>query len=100
MTEKRASFLRIAEKRTNKVLEAIRILGNCSNKTSYDYTEEDVLQMFGAIEEELSAIKAEYLQVPREPKPFVFDCKEELNTEYPEDETDNDELNSDENTEE
>ena len=83
MTEKRASFLRLAERRTNKVLEAMRILGNCSNRVSYEYTEEDVAQMFGIIEEELAVIKADYLQTFRETKTFSFSCKAELEAEYP-----------------
>ena len=34
-------FKRLASKRTNEILEKIRILGNCSNKSSYEYTEDD-----------------------------------------------------------
>ena len=34
-------FKRIAAKRTNGILEKIRILGNCSNKSSYEYAEEE-----------------------------------------------------------
>ncbi len=37
-------FKRVASKRTNEILEKIRILGNCSNKSSYEYTEEEVIK--------------------------------------------------------
>ena len=53
MKEKRERFKRIAENRTNKILEQIRLLGNCSNKHNYDYTDEDIKKIFSVIETEL-----------------------------------------------
>ena len=67
MEEKREKFTRIVEKRTNKILEQIRLLGNCSNKHNYSYTEEDVKKIFSAIESEIKAAKLKYTsQVERE----------------------------------
>lgn len=57
---KRAAFLRLAEKRTNAVLEKIRILSNCANPYAYEYEEEDLRKVFGAIEEELRLAKARF----------------------------------------
>lgn len=54
-------FLRVATKRTNDVLERIRILGNCSNKSSYEYTQEEVNKIFGAIEHTLKETKARFV---------------------------------------
>jgi hypothetical protein len=53
-------FKRIAEKRTEKILNAIRVLANCSNKSSYAYTEEGVNKIFRAVEEELKVAKAKF----------------------------------------
>lgn len=53
-------FRRLAGKRTNDVLQRIRILGNCSNRSSYDYTEVEVNKIFSAIEKELRATKARF----------------------------------------
>ena len=53
-------FKRIAEKRTGRILEDIRILANCSNKSTYSYTEEDVNKIFRAIEEELKHAKTKF----------------------------------------
>jgi hypothetical protein len=53
-------FKRIAEKRTDKVLNAIRVLANCSNKSSYAYTEDGVNKIFRAIEEEMRSAKAKF----------------------------------------
>ena len=35
---KREKFVRIAEARTNKILNMIQFLGNCSNTSMYEYT--------------------------------------------------------------
>ena len=59
-------FKRVAAKRTNEILEKIRILGNCSNKSSYDYTEEQVNKIFSEIEKQLKYTKAKFLAGKRE----------------------------------
>ena len=50
---KKDKFIRVAESRTNKILAMIRLLGNCSSKAVYDYTEQDVKKIFSAIESEI-----------------------------------------------
>lgn len=57
---KNEKFIRIAEARTNKIIDMIRLLGNCSNKSTYDYSKEDVKKIFTAIESELKMAKAKY----------------------------------------
>ncbi|MEW6675847.1 MAG: hypothetical protein AB1348_07610 [Nitrospirota bacterium] len=59
-------FKRIASKRTNDILEKIRILGNCANKSSYEYTEEEVNKIFSEIEKHLKLTKAKFLAGKRE----------------------------------
>lgn len=53
-------FKRIATKRTNDIIRKIRILGNCSNRSAYDYTEEDVNKIFAAIGKELKSANARF----------------------------------------
>jgi len=53
-------FRRIASKRTNDVIEKIRILGNCSNKSVYEYSEEDMRKIFRAIDGSLKTAKAKF----------------------------------------
>ena len=57
---KREKFVRIAEARTNKIIDMIQLLGNCSNKAVYDYSKEDVKKIFSAIEEELRSAKSKF----------------------------------------
>jgi hypothetical protein len=59
-------FKRIAAKRTNEILEKIRILGNCSNKSSYEYTEDEVNKIFSELEKHLRLSKAKFLARKRE----------------------------------
>lgn len=59
-------FKRLAAKRTNEILEKIRILGNCSNKSSYEYTEEEVNKIFSEIDKQLKLTKAKFLAGKRE----------------------------------
>lgn len=57
---KKERFMKIAEKRTNTIIDTLRLLGNCSNKNNYEYTDEQVKQIFTAIENELKATKMKY----------------------------------------
>lgn len=54
---KEDNFKRIASKRTEKVLDALRKLGNCSNRSIYSYSNEDVSKIFTAIDHEVKRIK-------------------------------------------
>lgn len=53
-------FKRLAVARTNAILDKLRLLGNLSNKANYDYSQEDVYKIFGAIDSQLRIIKAKF----------------------------------------
>lgn len=55
---RKEQFRRVATRRTNEILNRIRVLGNCSNKSSYAYTDEEVNKIFSAIERKLRTTKA------------------------------------------
>lgn len=59
-------FKRVASKRTNDILERIRILGNCSNRSSYEYTKEEVNKIFSEIDKQLKLTKAKFMAGKRE----------------------------------
>ena len=54
---KRENFKRIAENRTNKIIELILKLQNLMNPSFYEYTEEEIDSIFNAIQEELDKQK-------------------------------------------
>jgi len=60
METRNEKFKRLAEKRTNAVLEQLRILGNLSNKANYDYSPEEVRKIFSAIDSQLRTVKARF----------------------------------------
>ena len=45
MNVRRERFIKIAEKRINRILEDFRLFGNCSNKGNYEYTQEEISAM-------------------------------------------------------
>ena len=57
-TVRREAFRKLAEKRTSAALERIRVLGNLSNRSAYDYTDEDIRKIFGALRTELRRVEA------------------------------------------
>lgn len=58
--KKREAFTRLAERRTNALLDRIRLLGNLSNPYAYSYGEDDVRLIFSTIDQELKAAKAKF----------------------------------------
>ena len=60
MRDKREKFVEIAEKRINRLIKDIRLIGNLSNKSNYSYADEDVRKMFTAIENEVRASRRKF----------------------------------------
>ena len=69
---KRDRFVRIVEARTNKIIDMLRLLGNCSSKSNYDYSEEDVKKIFGALEKELKNTKNRFLGIEAKEERFTL----------------------------
>lgn len=60
---KRDKFIRLAEARTNKIIDMLQLLGNCSNSNAYDYTQQDVEKIFNAIEAEVREAKKKFNKI-------------------------------------
>lgn len=58
--KKRERFKRLAEYRTNEVLKRLKVLGNCANRSAYDYTEEEINKIFSEIEKQVKDIKSKF----------------------------------------
>lgn len=56
----RARFQRLASKRTQKIINSIRVLGHCSNRTLYDFTNQDIAKIFNAIRKELKLAESKF----------------------------------------
>ncbi len=57
METKSEKFKRIAENRTNRIIDQIRVLGNLSNTSNYEFTMDEVDQIFKSIQAELKNTK-------------------------------------------
>ena len=57
---KSEAFRRLAIRRTNAVIDKLRVLGHCANPWQYEYSEQDVKKIFKAIDDELKAVKAKF----------------------------------------
>lgn len=58
--KKHAKFRELAEKRTNKALEAIRLIGNLSNRQTYVYDEAEVRKVLKALRDAVAEVEARF----------------------------------------
>ena len=61
---KREKFVRMAEARTIKIISMVRLLGNCSNRLAYEYSDKDVTKILNAIESAVSDAKKRFRSSP------------------------------------
>ncbi len=60
ISPKRERFKRLAVYRTNEALKRLRVLGNCANRSAYEYIEEEINKIFSEIERKTKDIKAKF----------------------------------------
>jgi hypothetical protein len=66
----RRKFVDLAQKRVSKALKDIQLVGNLSNRSNYDYAEEDVAKIMKALSDELSACRKKFdLALKKQSKP-------------------------------
>ena len=65
---KRASFLKLAEKRTNNTLKSLDLIANLANKYYYDYSQEQVEKIFVAIKERVNEAELAFKKASIETK--------------------------------
>lgn len=59
-SENRERFERLAEKRTQTVIDKLDILANCANERRYDYSNEDIEKIFNALETKLKETRSKF----------------------------------------
>ena len=57
---KRDRFLRLAEKRVDRAVDAIRLVGNLSDPGNYEYSADEAKRVVGALESELGDVKLRF----------------------------------------
>jgi hypothetical protein len=60
MNVKRDNFIRLAEGRVTRAIDSIRVIGNLSNTSNYEYTEEDSKRIIDALQSEITALKVQF----------------------------------------
>ncbi|QND24483.1 hypothetical protein HB774_34385 (plasmid) [Rhizobium leguminosarum bv. viciae] len=60
MSEKREKFVKLAEGRTQAALEAIRKIGNLSNRRAYDFDEQDVKKIIKALRDASTELERKF----------------------------------------
>ena len=56
----REKFVDLAKKRVSKAMKDIHLVGNLSNRSNYDYTEDDVTKIMKALSDELAACRKKF----------------------------------------
>jgi hypothetical protein len=69
---RRERFKRIAEARTNRILNDLRLLGNTGNKTLYLYDQADVDKIFEVINKKMTEVKSKF-KTSKSEKKFTLD---------------------------
>lgn len=57
---KHERFCRVAEKRMSELIDCFEKLGNCSAKVSYEYTEEELQQIYEELDYQLMRLKERF----------------------------------------
>ncbi|WP_251500517.1 hypothetical protein [Otoolea muris] len=75
---KAEKFIRLGEYRINKAIDAIGRIENLSNRSAYDYTEEQVEAMFSVLESKVAEVKTKFTATKaKENTAFSFGSKTE-----------------------
>lgn len=58
--DKRAKFVELANSRVNRAIRELRLISNLSNRSSYQYTEEDAKKIVRALQRELDDLRRRF----------------------------------------
>ena len=60
MTEREIKFKKLAEKRVNNAIKQLKLVGNLSNKSNYNYTDEQAKKIIKVLSLELNELKMRF----------------------------------------
>ncbi len=60
ISKKRAKFVELANNRVNRAVKDMRLIGNLSNKSAYEFTEDDVRRIHRVLSRELESMRLRF----------------------------------------
>ena len=69
-SEKRKKFVKLAESRTQAALNAIRKIGNLSNRRAYEYDDADIKKIVRALREAIGDVEKKFSPTGDQPDKF------------------------------
>ena len=60
MSRKREKFVSLAEKRVTRAIKNIRLIGNLSNRSNYEYSDADVRHIVRALKHEVAELERRF----------------------------------------
>ncbi|MBA3677563.1 MAG: hypothetical protein H0W74_09200 [Sphingosinicella sp.] len=62
--DRRAKFVRLAEKRVGNALRAVRLIGNLSNRAAYEFDDADIKKIASALTKEIDSMQRRFSDTP------------------------------------
>lgn len=75
MTTKRDKFVNLAEKRVTRAIKNIRLVGNLSNRSNYEYEKQDIRQILRALKHEVADLERRF-ESPGRADDVIFKLKD------------------------
>ena len=75
---KHDNFVRLAEARTTRALKSLRLIRNLSNRSSYDYSREEVDAIVASLQSEINSLKNAFDRKLTSERAFVLVASPEL----------------------
>jgi hypothetical protein len=60
VSQKRQKFVGLAEKRVTRTIKDLRLIGNLSNRSNYEYDEADVRRILRALKNEVTELERRF----------------------------------------
>lgn len=60
MRDKRTKFVELATNRVSRAIKDLRLVGNLSNRSAYEYTDEDARKILRALTREIDDLKSRF----------------------------------------
>ena len=64
MENKKQKFERLANTRINKILKQLDLIGNLSNKSVYEYSDNEANQIIAVLDKKVRELKVKFLYTP------------------------------------